>query len=353
MSRRARCGIVGRMSQEEQILPISAALQAIGVESKNPTRWRQYWSKLGAPIVPGSWPGSRERFGADPEALRVFVQARGDQMAKEQDERSEKLRAKLQGKPVVPGFRTTLTEEVEMMKRRPREMGWDVDPFGAPCEMCGQMIPDVRVGWHALRCMLSPAAWRRDWGRSSDGLVLLCSDCLPVFDDIRRDTFSSQSGNERLHRKYRLETTPRASKEQFKQAQAVIMNEPSPSASDILEEGLRLDSWLPYLQAHWYFSPARLAHTGRRGNISEAEWSKLNSGPKYAARHYGSRSGHVRINLSEWLDRMADRPHLSGQTAEADLRLELSRGRPPLFRSAGWGTSQPPIEYAYDPSRTW
>lgn len=339
------------MSESEKILPISAALQAIGIESKDPAAWRRYWSKLGAPIVPGSWRGTRERFGADPEALSAFVDSRAEQMAREQDERSEKLKAKLQGQPVVPGFRYTMDEEQEMLKR------WDHQLYegrgAAPCEMCGAHIRNLRVGWHALRTLAEPPSFWARGGRRSDGLVLLCEKCVPLFDLMRRDTFESQAENWRLVRNARRAAAPGGPDETVRQRfLAMVDNEPMPEILEVVEQGHNFGSWV---------RPLHAAHCFKSGDKFPEEldmkWFSIEVQPK----NYESPSGHLLLDVMEWNDRMMDRPHLAGESAvnpyrgdeELPLRLELTRGRSPVMRSAGWGGGRRAIEYAYDPSRTW
>lgn len=330
------------MSHPDTVIPISAALEAIGIESKDPGAWRRYWTKLGAPIVAGSWVGSRERYGADPEALRQFVEKRNEQVAEEA--RSRIIVPPTPGARKREGFRYSDDEGQEMYKRCPVHL--KAEGGQSACQLCQAVIPDIDRGWHAFRTiMITPESWAGS--RGSDGIVLLCERCVPFWDNLRREAFERAAPHFRLVRTAVELSPPRgADPAVVARHKQMALATPQPTEKEIIETAHNLfATWIEPLVAQEFVTRRRLEYS-----------------PDTATRPALSRTipGGATVDLFEWMDSRLDAQdpisasmvQTFGYTAEPGLRLELTRGRPPVFRSGGW-YRQEPTTYAYDGERRW
>ena len=318
------------MHSPENVVPLRDALEVIGVKAKSSSSFRRYWLPLGAPIVPASFAGSRERWGADPEALRAFVVDRRARVAEEARVREASSPNLKKGKP--EGFTWTMAERMLMVD------------LGEKCSICEAPVSADKPSWATLRLLDHPTSWSRS-GRALDHVVLCCEACTPMVDEVKRTVFdravkSWKLENER-ERAAILDNRGNGGPAMVRAQRREIDRREQPTASALEISG---HSIYGYAAAR-----RKPSEDGRGGKVEIGDVAK-------GAAVVFHRADGFQLNLNKWFaaneeerertDSNGDRIYPDTVTQQG-IRFERTRGRPVVLSSSWGGT------YAYDGGATW
>ena len=307
---------MGRMSDDQNVMPdgivpVSEALQQLGIKSTRPAAWCLRYRKMGAPIVPAAFLHTGERWGAEPETLKRWLLARKMETNKALVERGAKNLVPFTGQKA----RFSYTDaELHVFQR-----------FDNRCLWCDEQV-DLEKGRHVIRSLIPPDDFQY-LNRRYDRLAVTCHKCLPLIDSVRHDAWK---GAEEVCKRKSTE----AKMEHARAHRGNGATDPSR-----IGDSDKLKNIGKFGQSDSALN-AKMVHTG----LDLDGWIVVLEG---AGTNKRLRDDGVEIDLDGWWDNMPkEEDWFYKEKPPVGLRLERSWGRPSPF-VAPWGT------YERDGKREW